>query len=107
MNELAAERDEPYQNNRLNIYTTSSAAMNVTKCGPGNARYDPVLDSIFIDEQFFDEKGYRQIYEASAYGSVVDFNKYLIFPTYLSDLSSCMNWGTGNFTGTSWILSSR
>jgi hypothetical protein len=72
--------DRPYQTNRLNIYTTSAAAANTTRCGPGNARYDPALDSIFIDEQFFDGKGYRQIYEASAYGSVVGFNEDLTFP---------------------------
>jgi hypothetical protein len=72
--------DEPFRGDRLNIYTTSTAAAVVTGCGPGNALYDPGLDAIFIDEEFFNFEGYREIYNASAYGSVVSFNENLVFP---------------------------
>jgi len=72
--------DEPYQTGRLNIYTTSPYAMSTTHCGAGNALYDPMLDAIFIDEQFFADEGYRNIYEASGYGAVVSFKDDLVFP---------------------------
>jgi hypothetical protein len=72
--------DEPYARWRLNVYSTSPAAAAVTACGAGNALYDPLLDAIFIDEQFFSDVGYRRIYEQSSYASLVSFKEDLSFP---------------------------
>jgi hypothetical protein len=72
--------DRPFQAGILNIYTTSAAAKRVMQCGAGNALYDPELDAIFIDEQFFSNEGFKKIYESSGYSAVVSFKTDLVFP---------------------------
>lgn len=42
--------NQPLQPGKLNVYTTSPEAEEVTDCGPGNAVYDAEMDAIFIDK---------------------------------------------------------
>lgn len=72
--------DEKFDSSKLKVYTTSAGAEAITGCGPGNAKYDPELDAIFIDESFFQVDGFRHIFEASSYGAVLGFREDPVFP---------------------------
>jgi hypothetical protein len=76
--------NSPHSFARLNIYTTSPAAAVYTHCGYGNALYDPDLDTIFVDQSFFDHRGYLDIYRASPYSAVMGMKDDLVFPEIFS-----------------------
>jgi hypothetical protein len=57
--------DQPFQANRLSVFITTTRIERTTKCGRGNAVYDPDLDAIFIDSDVL-----TPMIDTSRYGSL-------------------------------------
>jgi hypothetical protein len=75
--------NQPFHTGRLNIYTTTPAAYNVTYCATRNALYDAELDAVFIDEGIFKADDYRSLLEASPYGGMMSLNDLPFQKVYL------------------------
>jgi hypothetical protein len=75
--------NQPFQAGRLNIYTTTPAAYNVTYCATRNALYDAQLDAVFIDESIFKPDDYQSLLEASPYATLLSLNELPFQRVYL------------------------
>jgi hypothetical protein len=75
--------NQPFQSGRLNVYTTTPAAYNVTYCATRNAVYDAELDAVFMDDGIFKAEDYRSLLEASPYAELASLNDLPFQKVYL------------------------